>query len=121
MDYNKTEIDTQNIIVSVFFFVEKEERVYRIKFELKKGNNKYLMLLSDNKQQEFEYIKIDKVVELKIPFSVLQTVPSEKIKFFVLVEKVVDDKIFELERLPVDGMVEIVHPDSSYIKDFWNV
>jgi len=121
MDYNKTEIDKQNIVVSIFLCTPKEQCVYRIKFELKKGNNKYLMVFSENKQQEFEYIKIDKVVELKIPFSILQTSPGEQIKFFVLVEKIVNDKTFELERIPGEGIVEIIHPDTSYIKEFWNV
>jgi alpha-amylase/alpha-mannosidase (GH57 family) len=111
----------ENISISIYFYVSSNQQLYHIKFELKKGNNRYLLIQSGTSTQELDYIKIDKVVELKVPFSLLKTSPTEQIKFFVLVEKSVEGKVFELERLPINGMVEIVYPDSLYIKQFWNV
>ncbi len=116
MDYNRIE---ENIVVSVFFY--RQHQPYHIKFELSKETNKYLLLISNAEQKEFEYIKIDKIVELKIPFYIFGAEPLEQIKFFILLEKIVDNKIFELERLPVEGMIDIVYPNGSYIKKFWSV
>jgi len=117
MDYDKL---NDNIFVNIFFYLLNQQQVYRVRFELKKGVNKYL-LLTENEQRELEYIKIEKVVEVKIPFVALYSVEGKQIKFFVTVEKVLEDKSFELERLPVEGMVEITHPDMTYVKKFWSV
>ncbi|MCS7228198.1 MAG: hypothetical protein NZ839_04465, partial [Endomicrobia bacterium] len=92
-----------------------------IKFDLHPENDWYLFISADGSQQKMRTIKIDKIVELQIPFGLLSTSPGQLFKFFITLIKKVEEKNYEVERIPHQGFIEVVHPDKSYLKHYWTV
>lgn len=121
LDYNKENVE-ENLYVYIYIKTSKtEDNVYRIEFQLVQNNEKYNVISQNVTTQYCGNLKIDKIVELKIPFSLLNTVPKQQIDFFITIVKVIHDKHYELERVPYEGCIEIFHPDKSYIKQYWTV
>ncbi len=121
IDFEKEKME-EDLTVNVFLVKKKTpQEIYSVKFLLKRGNNKYKFFTPENFMQEVEYLSIDKIIELQIPFCLIKTFPSEEIQFFITVEKTFENKNFEIERVPSQEFIELVHPDKSYIKRFWTV
>ena len=121
IDYNKEKLE-ENLIFNIFLRKKDyPQEVFCVKFLLDKQNSKYEFLNYEGFVQEFKYIMIDKIIELKIPFFILKTFPCQEIQFFVSIQKEFQEKMVELERIPEYDFIEIIHPDKSYIKKFWTI
>lgn len=121
IDYNKEKLE-ENLTFNIFLRKKTSHQdVSCLRFLLNKGNNKYEFINPEGFTQVIEYLMIDRIIELKLPFCLLKTFPSEEIQFFVSIEKILQDKKLEVERIPEYDFIEIIHPDKSYIKKFWTV
>lgn len=117
LDYN--EIGENNLIVCLYLLVNDKKNC-QLKFNLEKYNKEYTFI-KNVAQQKFENLHIDKVIELKLPLVLLDSVAGDEIKFFVTVEKIIEGKLNDIQRLPEDGFITIIHPDSTYFKKFFIV
>ena len=117
LDYN--EIEQANINIC-FYFIINGKKDYQLQFDLKKYNREYTFI-KDNIQQKFEYLYIDKIIELKLPLSLIEVVAQDEIKFFISVDKVDNFTFNKIQRLPEDGFIVLNCPDHTYFKKFWVV
>lgn len=112
------------IIMTVYLLTTNNttaEQISTVKFVLEKGIREYTFA-AQGQQQNLDYVAIDKIIEIKIPFCLLKTYPGQTIRFFVTLErKSSDDKYHEIQRLPNEEFVTVEHPDKTYFKKFWTV
>ncbi|MCS7152061.1 MAG: glycoside hydrolase family 57 protein [Endomicrobia bacterium] len=121
IDYNNSNI-VDGLLANIIFRKKTEpQNVYYLSFPIKIGNSNY-KFFSGEFSQELEYLAIDKIIEVQIPFCVLNTLPGQEIQFFITIEKIINTGKFEIERYPgSQDFFELVHPDKSYQKKFWTL
>jgi len=62
-------------------------------------------------------VAFDRVLEFRIPFKVLGTVPRQRIRFWLCLM----DKGLEVERHPSNGLLSLVIPEKDFEKVMWHV
>jgi hypothetical protein len=97
-----------------------DNNIYKIKF-LFTETIKYQLIYPDNTIQELNYIAKDKIIELKIPFSLINSEPGKTIQFYITLNKVVENNHYELERCPVNNYIELIQPDKDFVKHYWTI
>lgn len=122
IDYDREKI-TDEFFVNVYLRKKNlPEIVYHLQLQLLTGNTSYLFSSSNGISQEVKYAAVDKIVEIQLPFCLLNSLPGEEIQFFITVDRLIEDKKLEVERCPSQqDFFEVVHPDKSYQKKFWTV
>lgn len=117
LDYNNKE--KSDLVVCLYLLVNNKKNC-QLKFNLEKYNNEYIFI-KDNTQQKFKNLYIDKVIEIKLPLMLLDSVAGEEIKFFITIGEMVEGIFNEVQRLPENGFISIIHPDDTYFKKFFIV
>lgn len=123
IDYSEKNIG-EDITIDICFICDlhNHNKICHVKIPFKKYTNRYEFIFPDGKKVEFkDNVMIDKIIEVKIPFSLLNTTSGQQIGFFVVFEKNFGYNTIELQRLPENGFVEITHPDEDFFKMFWTV
>ncbi len=131
IDYNH-EIK-KDIASSLFFniYIKRKDNtgnIYQIKFQFE-DLVKYELIYPDSTKQELNYIAKDKVIELKLPFSLINSQPGCDLQFYVSVNRTVQNstgeifeiKTYELERWPENNYIELSQPDENFIKRNWTI
>ena len=59
----------------------------------------------------------ESILELKVPFSLLDTDPSQRVRFFVAVLQ----EELEIERHPSAGVLSFTVPDEKFERILWHV
>jgi hypothetical protein len=110
----------QSGILCEIYFPGKTE--YKIIFDLKEETKNYFVYKSANgidftKIGEFNFVKIKTIVEIKIPFNILDIKKNEQIKFSV---NVIKDN-FIIENYPQGNYIKLNSPDEDFEKKMWIV
>lgn len=115
----------QEDISDIIFNIEiknlsQKEKLYIIQFPFLQPQ-KYKLLFADGTHQEINCIAKDKIIELKLPFNLINSYPNSTIQFSISANKIINDKIYQLEQWPENGYIELKHPDENFLKNLWNV
>ncbi|MCX7957008.1 MAG: glycoside hydrolase family 57 protein [Endomicrobia bacterium] len=106
LDYNT--IDENNNIVIYAYFIDKVEEVFYFKSPFIIGHEDLEMILPNkNKEILKNHISINKIVEIKIPFSVMDIKSKQNLILYVNICKNFNNRLVEIQRLPQSSFIEI--------------
>ncbi|MEN3014252.1 MAG: glycoside hydrolase family 57 protein [Endomicrobiia bacterium] len=123
IDYHE-KLEFKDLVLNICFISDlKNNKAYNFKINLDEKDKKaYKVFFPNGETKEVENnLAIDRIIEIKVPFILLETKPHQQIVFFVNFEKKINEKLVEIQRLPENGFIEIFHPDETYFKMFWTV
>ncbi len=93
--------------------------VCRVMFEVSKGNDElYIKYPGEEKEGIEGYLSIDRIIEVGIPFMHLHVYPGDKIFFHVSLK---DKDGVVMQRIPMDGVIEVEMPTEYYKLANWSV
>ncbi len=117
----------ENLLININLLRQQQlPETFNITFYLADKIDFYEFYAAGLEKQILNDIKKDKIIELKLPFCLIKTLPGNKILFNITVYSATkgnkeQTKLYELERWPPNGYIEIFHPTESYPKQFWSV
>jgi alpha-amylase/alpha-mannosidase (GH57 family) len=127
IDYNPDLATKKDLGSNLYFNIylqrqddNDEKNFYQIKFSFIEPV-KYELVYPDKTVQELNFIAKDKIIELSIPFSLINSLPGKSLKFYLTVNKLVENNFYELERWPTHNYIELVQPDEHFAKHYWTI
>jgi hypothetical protein len=103
--------------VKISIKLEMKEKLYELIFDFEKNVNAFSIFENGNKIGELNTIAFKKIIELSIPFSILNLPKNEEIKMSIELEK---NKSI-IEKYPIANYISFFRPDESFEKSLWRI